>query len=81
MKVVNSWVRSSWRCIDSDLAKKGLKLAGLSGEVENTFIAKHDVYGENLMDAWAELQNAEQEVLSQIIESDIDDEMLFVKSE
>ena len=41
--VVNSWVRSSWRCIDSDLVKKGLELAGLSGEVENTFIAKHDV--------------------------------------
>ena len=49
--------------------------------MESTFISKHDFCGENLMDGLAELQNAEQEALSKIIESDIENDMLVVKSE
>ena len=79
-ETVNNWVRSSWRCIDTDLIKKGLLLAGLSGEVRDTFIANHDIYGENVMDAWRELQNAGQ-VLSQTLEPDREEELVIAESE
>ena len=62
---VNGWVRLSWRCVSEDLILKGLGLCGLGGSVEQTFIANHDVYGENVIDAWNELQEAGQRVIVQ----------------
>ena len=82
---VNDWVRRSWRCVEEELVLRGLELCGLVGEVENTFIARHDVYGENVIDAWNEMNEAGQSALVQqgsggdpndetvIIESDSDD--------
>ena len=48
--------------------------------MEDTFISKHDVYGDNVLDGWNELQSAGQ-VETQAIEVDADEELIVVKSE
>ena len=63
--LVNDWVRRAWKCIDEDLILKCLLLSGVVGSVEDTFIARHDVYGDNVMDAWNEMLEAKQQALIQ----------------
>ena len=63
--LVNDWVRRAWKCVREDLVLKGLLLSGVLGSVADTFIARHDVYGKNVMDAWNEMLEAEQQALTQ----------------
>ena len=80
--VVNEWVRQSWKCIDEDLVLRGLQLSGLSGAVENTYMANHDVYGENVTDAWKEMKEAGQKALSQEDEQeDPNDETIILDTD
>ena len=63
--LVNDWVRRAWKCVGEDLTLKGLLLSGVVGSVAETFIARHDVYGDNVMDAWNEMVEAGQQALTQ----------------
>ena len=85
-EVVNRWVSSSWKCIDENMVRKGLKLAGLYGEVQDTYIAHHDVYGEAVLDAWKEMEAAQQESFGgpgdeNPEDANLDDEMVVIDSD
>ena len=76
-EVVNQWVRDSWKGVDEHLIDKGLRLAGVHGELTETFIAKHDVYGENFVDALKEREALQNDLCPQLVERDIDDELII----
>lgn len=76
-EIVNQWVRDAWKAVDEDLVAKGLRLAGVHGDLRETFIAKHDVYGDNFLDALREREAAQNDLCLQTVERDIDDELII----
>ena len=80
-EIVNTWVRESWRAIDEELVRKGLRLSGITGALRNTYIANHDIYGENFLDAVAEREAAECDFVAQVVQPDDDDELVVEDNE
>ena len=50
--VVRSWVLDSWRSVSVSNIKNSITSAGFSTDFKQWHIAKHDVYGNDFIQAW-----------------------------